>query len=439
MRGDNWLPFSLALSLVGYLYFLNSFSRTDFLPLLGIFSGLFICYVLWYFKKDVIEGKMIWFILFGFSFRLAAFGELPFLSDDFFRFLWDGNLLHQGIDPFAFKPEELINSGALKRSAIVDKLYSGMNSPQYYSIYPPLNQAVFYLSTWARVDNLLIWVNTMRLLILIGELLGLVLLIKLLGLLNKEKSMAIFYWLNPFVIIEGIGNLHFEILMSSFLIIFLYFLFSKKWVSSILFGSLMAVVKLVPLIWMPFLLKLDLRKGILVALGIGLVFLVFMSPILIGGNLGNFQESLDLYFHSFEFNGSFYKVERALGFWIYGYNVIQKIGSLNMILFIVILSIAFFCTRKENPGSFLKSLILVYFIYLLISTTVHPWYVLPLIPLGIISGYYFPILWSFTAFLSYEAYAHPTVQESLFISLVQYLPVYILAWFELNNKRFSLG
>ena len=201
----------------------------------------------------------------------------------------------------------------------------------------------------------------------------------------------------------------------------------------------MAVLKLVPLIWLPFLLKLDFRKGILVALGIGLVFLVFMSPILIGENLGNFQESLDLYFDSFEFNGSFYKVERALGFWIYGYNAIQKIGSLNMVLFIAILLLAFFYTRKEDPSSFLKSLILVYFIYLLISTTVHPWYVLPLIPLGIISGYYFPILWSFTAFLSYEAYADPAVQESLFISLVQYLPVYILAGIELNNKRFSLG
>ena len=49
------------------------------------------------------------------------------------------------------------------------------------------------------------------------------------------------------------------------------------------------------------------------------------------------------------------------------------------------------------------------------------------------------MIWSFTAFLSYEAYAHPTVQESLFISLVQYLPVYILAGIELNNNRFSLG
>ena len=45
--------------------------------------------------------------LIGLLLRLALIASTPLLSDDYIRFLWDGYLTSEGINPFNFKPSEL--------------------------------------------------------------------------------------------------------------------------------------------------------------------------------------------------------------------------------------------------------------------------------------------------------------------------------------------
>jgi hypothetical protein len=44
-------------------------------------------------------------------FRLLLLFAVPALSDDFYRFLWDGRLSLEGINPFLYTPRQLIQSG----------------------------------------------------------------------------------------------------------------------------------------------------------------------------------------------------------------------------------------------------------------------------------------------------------------------------------------
>src|SRR5690606_10646057 len=76
------------------------------------------------------------------AFRFVLLAAVPSLSDDFYRYLWDGQLLLKGINPFAFTPTEAIEKGLMEKSV----LYEYMNSPHYYSVYPPTSQGVFTLS-----------------------------------------------------------------------------------------------------------------------------------------------------------------------------------------------------------------------------------------------------------------------------------------------------
>ena len=47
---------------------------------------------------------------FGISFRLVLFFAYPWLSEDFYRFIWDGFVIGENINPYEYTPSELINN-----------------------------------------------------------------------------------------------------------------------------------------------------------------------------------------------------------------------------------------------------------------------------------------------------------------------------------------
>ena len=119
--------------------------------------------------------------------------------------------------------------------------------------------------------------------------------------------------------------------------------------------------------------------------------------------LPDLPHSLKLYFQYFEFNASIYFILRALGFWFKGYNIIGTLGPILALMSLFLISLGaifFYYSKKSLETALLYSLT----IYLLMSTTIHPWYILTLIPLGLLSGHWYPVIWSSTVFWSYFGY-----------------------------------
>ena len=69
------------------------------------------------------------------------------------------------------------------------------------------------------------------------------------------------------------------------------------------------------------------------------------------------------------------------------------------------------------------------------ATTVHPWYIINLIFLGIMTGYAYPIVWSMTVFWSYSAYEVAVVQENMGWQLAAYALVYSCFFYEIMKGR----
>ena len=66
--------------------------------------------------------------------------------------------------------------------------------------------------------------------------------------------------------------------------------------------------------------------------------------------------------------------------------------------------------------------------YFFIATTVHPWYIINLVFLGILTGYAYPLVWSLTVFWSYNAYGAENLKNP-YLQFVAYLVVYgIFIW-----------
>ena len=62
--------------------------------------------------------------------RLMLLFSFPNLSDDIFRFIWDGRMCSLGINPYGYLPSEIVDNHA----ALGAELYSELNSPNYFTI-----------------------------------------------------------------------------------------------------------------------------------------------------------------------------------------------------------------------------------------------------------------------------------------------------------------
>src|SRR5690606_16645915 len=283
----------------------------------------------------------------------------------------------------------------------------------------------------------------LRLCLIIADIGILIMAQKILSLLGQEKYKAYWYFLNPFICIELTGNLHFEGLMLLFFLLGLYLLFKRKWAGSAIAVALSVSTKLIPLLFLPVLLRWlaketsipDIKSkshklhwnflrplgyySLTIAVSIG-TFVPFLSSQLVQ----KYLETVGLWFNNFEFNASFYYLIREIGYLYKGYNIIDLAG-LKMAVVVLVFTLVISLARKnEKPAIVMSTLLFAMTFYLAFTTTVHPWYVVTPLLLGVFTNYKFPVVWSFIVVLSYFAYAHPNFKESPWILALEYLILY---------------
>lgn len=412
--------FCLGIFALGY-----SFPRSSFYTNFFIYSALFVFYGYLYIKADT--GRLIkQLLLLGVMVRLLLLVSLPPWSDDYVRFIWDGHQMYQGHSPYSNKPSEVLET---RSDFFLEQLFPLLNSPDYYSVYPPSNQLLFAMAVWLAGENLLVAVMVMRLFLLAFEILTFYLIIQLLRNLGLPSKKVLLYALNPLVIMEIVGNLHFEGMMLSFILVgFLLLIQSMYTLSGLALGAAVAI-KLSPLILVPaFFQYLSKRAFVRFFFGGLLLIVLGFYPVFGKNYYSGFFESLSLYVDSFEFNASVYYIIRQLGFWIEGYNVIGywgpilKIVALSMILFIT------FRQKIQDHHSFLNTIMLIYWMFFLFSTVVHPWYIIPAFGLSLFTKQNSFLIWTYLIFLSYHAYQQEPYQENIWVLLLEYIMLYMAIW-----------
>ncbi|CAA9306817.1 MAG: FIG00930204: hypothetical protein [uncultured Cytophagales bacterium] len=406
----------LAVSAAGYVALGYFIPRNAFGPLVLTFAVLFAAFwylVQWYNDQVQWYGyRLEWLLGAALLFRLLLLFAVPALSDDFYRFLWDGQLSLAGINPFRYTPRQLFQSGWGEHDPLTALLFGEMNSPDYYTVYPPVLQSVFGLAATFASFSPLGGVVVLRLCILAAEMLSVRLLTQLLAAYGLPPGRVLLYALNPLVIVELTGNVHFEALMIVFLLAFLAALHRNGLRRAALFLALSAGVKLLPLLFLPLVLatkgwKTTLRLGAWTAFFFGLCWLPFLAP-----GLFNIFASLNLYFQTFEFNASVYYVLREAGHRIHGYNVISILGpALGLTTLLTVLGLAWLGKKRGIP--LVRLMLPALTVYFGLATIVHPWYVTSLVALGVFMPWKYPIVWSGMVVLSYAAYGQVPYHEDL--------------------------
>ena len=424
------------LCVVFYYTFAYHLERTDFVRLAVLYAALFfLCYKLIQFEKW--NFKLL--LGLGIIFRLIFLLAIPNLSQDFYRFIWDGHLVIMGENPYLYLPKEILEKGELiipQAQFLVEKMES--LSASNYSNYPPFNQMLYGVCLWLGGQNLIGGLITMRLLLLSADI-GIVYFgRKLLKHLNKSPHLIFWYFLNPLIIIELSGNLHFEGVMLFFLLWSIYLLSINKWMIAAVPMALSISIKLIPLMLLPLFFKtLGLKKGLvfntLVILGVLVTLIPFYDPLF----ATHYSNTLSLWFSNFEFNASIYNVIKSLGtqLELKPWEFIKTYGKIIPIIVIAWVGLLTYFRKNQQIEVLMTSMLMIITVYLFFSTTVHPWYIISLVLLCLFSEFRFPLVWSATVILSYSAYSNPEFKETMLWLIIEYLVVIGFLVYELFKRQ----
>tara|TARA_R110002050_G_scaffold157357_2_gene285947 strand:+ start:8628 stop:10058 length:1431 start_codon:yes stop_codon:yes gene_type:complete len=468
----------LLMVLVSFLFYLSfayDLLRTDYVKLIMLYGALFF---LFYKLIHLFKNNISFLTYLAFGFRAVFILAIPNLSQDFYRFIWDGRMILEGFNPYLFTVESFISKGVSPVTQ-AQELYTGMGvlNASHFTNYPPINQLCFVIAGLFSGNSILGSVIIMRLLIIFADFGTLFFGKKLLEKLNLPAHNIFWYVLNPFIIIELTGNLHFEGIMIFFLIWSLYLLCIGKWPWAAVVLALSISTKLIPLIFLPLFFQVFTKRngianetkqsvsknkfasslfphnhkkwipafaGMTRLMGfysiIGITTLLLFLPFYSTDFISNYTQTVALWFQKFEFNASLYYIARQIGYVFRGYNEIAIIGKVMALLVVLFTLIISFFRKNKTTIELITAMLLVLSFYYFTTTTLHPWYVATLLILSVFTKYKFPLVWSFVIILSYLAYININKQdksENLWVIGLEYTIVYSVFIWDIFYKKSS--
>ena len=313
-------------------------------------------------------------------FRLALAWTPPSLSDDAYRYVWDGIVQAEGINPYRFKPED-----AALQSLHDEPVYELLNSPAYFSVYPPVSQyvfaagSVFYGGGWGASHF------AIKGILLLAEIAAMLLLARLVSI----RALLLYAW-NPLVLLETAGQGHTEslLLLLLVLVIVAHKAQRGRWAGVALAAA--TWVKLFPVFLFPFLWR---RYGWRAAWPGAAALVLLAVPYAAPYVAGNVLESLDLYRRFFEFNAGLYYGIKQVFYFLTGTDYSKQLGPALQWCFFAGLPVLYALDRWRK-WTLAQAFFVAILLYLLLTTTVHPWYLLSVLLLGsLLAKPVWPVIW----------------------------------------------
>lgn len=424
----------LFLSLISYFLMSYRVERHETGILLVCLIAVVLSYGYW--MKNLEALPLYPFLIFSVFFRLIFIFSIPSLSDDFYRFAWDGRMWDSGMNPFSMTPREALG---FEKTLEFRDLFHLVYGKDFPTVYPPIAQLFFWLAAKFSGD-IFQFSLLLRIVMIFFEAGSIFLLHSILQSLKLNSNRILIYALNPLVILEFTGNLHHEGYVVFFLLLVIWFLLRKNINAAGIAFSGAVLSKILPLIYLPALVFIGgIKKWIKFLIIIsGLILIGFY---LISGEhfLQSLIRGIALYYERFEFNPSLWYLIRVLGFGGVGYNII---GSAGLILLVTAGILIFYLSLKKanrmlqdfDIPDLMDTWILILCIYLIFSTTIHPWYITPLIAFCCLGHFKFPLLWSCLILFTYLGYTETGYQESPLILMIEYGSVFI--FFAMEWKKY---
>jgi hypothetical protein len=355
--------------------------------------------------------------------RVPFLVTAPVLSDDIFRYIWDGRVQHAGINPYLYAPgDEAV--AFLREGHEVN--YAGINNKDIPTIYPPFMQVAFYAATF--VSESVWWMKTFFVVIDIALIF---VLMRLLGALELSATRVVAYAWSPLAIVEVAASGHNDVLGGLFLMLALSAIVCRRSSPSVLFLTLSGMAKVIGYTLTPLFLRSVRPRALLV---MPVVTVLLALPYASAGSLA--FRGLTQYGLRWRGNdGAFHVL----------YYLTGSLDTAKLIVAAVLVAMVLALVALDaNP---LRSSYLTVGAILLLTTTVHPWYLLWIAPFLAIypspAWLYLTLGVGLAYHSAYLASPGQPWEDVVWVKLVEYVPFFVLAvagaWRERRAWRRLVG
>jgi alpha-1,6-mannosyltransferase len=463
----------------------EGYSERPILPYLAIYFSLVVLYGLtWFFvRKRTGDRSIFWIIIiFGLLFRAAIIPSQQIQEDDIYRYLWDGKVFANGINPYEYAPAEVQDFKALRiqnperyyeiyvernerelerldalkwKSPQSIKFLERINHPDVPTIYPPMAQFLFRLVHQIKPDSII----TMRAGFLAFDIMALVFIVGILSRLRMDKSGCMVYFWSPLIIKETFNSTHLDIIGISLLCGSIYFLVSHRHTLATFFLALSFLGKLYPIILLPLYIQAcyekksqEEKRAWLAPLGntslfLGVIVLGYLPFMGIGLQIFEGLKAFTLYWQS---NDSIFAILVFIFTKFSGGFENQMIMSNPLPIFLSKVSVALLLLgvligllRKrvsllQQPVEFVRGFFWIMALVFLLSPVQNPWYLCWVVPFlcifphrslivltGLVGFYYLDFYFDYQELQAY----------SQWIPWVEYIPFYFLLALEFREHQ----
>jgi alpha-1,6-mannosyltransferase len=387
----------------------------DFLVHFYLLFALYLGSV-WSVFRGRADGRAVAITLIGFSvaFRITLLWTQPVLSDDIYRYVWDGKVQAAGINPYLYPPEspELAH---LRDNVI----YPLINRPWARTIYPPGAQWLFR-AMYAAMPNSVVF---MKATFVAFDLLTILLLMRLLRSLSLPPNRAILYAWHPLPAFELAGSGHLDGAMIPFALLCLLFMERRRdaWAGASLGAA--AAIKLYPALLIPAVVRRHGPRLLLpAAILVGLLYLsyVWTAGPRVLGFLPQYLSDPEERFNS-----------GPGALLAYGVGLLTpypaQVANGALILALLAVSLRGTRTHDRSLHATIAEVLLLFGTFVTFAQTIHPWYLLWVLPLVAIRPSASWLYLSGAIAISYVKYTDEHLRMPLWAGILEYLPFYLLA------------
>lgn len=346
-------------------------------------------------------------------FRLSILFAPPYLSDDIYRYVWDGRVQAAGINPYRYIP------AAPELAHLRDEvIYPKINRKDWaHTIYPPVAQLVFFLTT--RISESVVW---MKLTMLFFEMVTIWAVARLLTLLGRPRQLLLIYAWHPLVVWEFAGSGHLDAIAICFIALAFLAWQRKSDPGTGLMLAFATLVKLFPIVLVPAMLKRDrwrIAPVFVVTIVAGYLAYISVGPTAVFGSIPGYTQEMGL------ISGQrFYALSLARK--LFGLEL-PSIGYMIATVFVMGAIALWVVSRRDRSGDNLKHALVLATATTVLFTPHFSWYFCWVVYFQCFTPRLAIFYLTIASFILYATWLGDSPDEMFVINSLIYLPALLIA------------
>ena len=355
-------------------------ARSETVLFLALMGGASVAYVgaLWCIPRVTASQRLLVVcLLLGAVWRIALMSGAPLVSDDVYRYVWDGRVQRFGYNPYVSAPDD---------SALVH-LHTDLTrqidptSAALPTIYPPVAELFFRVVTTAHES-----VTAMVMAVVLCDLLTVWVLWRWLLGSGRSPWWVLAYAWHPLVGLEGAGGGHVDVMGTLLVVTAAFTLSQRRGLMAALALAGAFAVKFLPIVLIPlFWRRVRLRDALVGGSLVGLAYLSFS-----GFRLMPALGSLGVYTETWRFNGPIFSLLEP---WLGAVGVLVVAAGLGC----AVAGVARMKLDVDDPAAWACPM----GASLLLMPVVYPWYLIWVTPFLVTRATWPLVAWTLGSMATY--------------------------------------